>query len=53
MSTATDLSDSSDATKRETLSGETTLAGDAFVGRVLSNYRFEERLDAGGMGVLY
>lgn len=26
---------------------------DPFVGRVLSHYRLEERLDAGGMGVLY
>jgi TolB-like protein/Tfp pilus assembly protein PilF len=29
------------------------LAVDAFVGRVLSHYRLEERLGAGGMGILY
>ena len=32
---------------------ETGSAADPFVGRVLSHYRLEERLGAGGMGVLY
>ena len=33
--------------------GQTALRKDPFVGRVLSHYRLEERLGAGGMGVLY
>ena len=37
----------------EMLAGETALAVDPFVGRVLSHYRLDERLGAGGMGVLY
>src|SRR5262249_15598051 len=52
-STATALRDSSDATKAETLSGQTAVAADRFTGRVLSHYRLEERLGAGGMGVLF
>src|SRR6516164_1773822 len=35
------------------LPGETALAVDPFIGRVLSHYRLEERLGAGGMGLLY
>jgi TolB-like protein/Tfp pilus assembly protein PilF len=31
----------------------TAAAGDPFVGLVVSHYRLEERLDAGGMGVVY
>jgi serine/threonine protein kinase/tetratricopeptide (TPR) repeat protein len=37
----------------EMLPGETALAVDPFIGRVLSHYRLEERLGAGGMGLLY
>jgi eukaryotic-like serine/threonine-protein kinase len=37
----------------ETLTGQTALAADPFIGRVLSHYRLEERLGAGGMGLLY
>ena len=42
----------SKATPPETKSA-TAVAGDPFVGLVLSHYRLEERLDGGGMGVLY
>jgi len=42
----------SEATPPETTSA-TAVAGDPFVGLVLSHYRLEERLDAGGMGVVY
>src|SRR5262249_38055704 len=42
-----------EASKPETFSGHTALAVDAFAGRVLSHYRLEERLGAGGMGILY
>src|SRR5215471_2222493 len=35
------------------LAESTSLAVDPFVGRVLSHYRLDERLGAGGMGVLY
>jgi adenylate cyclase len=35
------------------LRGETVLAVDQFIGRVLSHYRLEARLGAGGMGLLY
>ena len=35
------------------LPGETALAVDPFIGCVLSHYRLEERLGAGGMGLLY
>ncbi len=52
-STAAHLSDSSAADRRETLPGQTALAADPFIGRVLSHYRLEEPLGAGGMGVLY
>src|SRR5215472_16489737 len=37
----------------ETLRAQTSPAADPFVGRVLSHYRLEQRLGAGGMGVLY
>ncbi len=37
----------------EMLPGQTALAVDPFIGRVLSHYRLEERLGAGGMGLLY
>jgi hypothetical protein len=35
----------------EALSGQTAPSVDPFIGRVLSHYRLEERLGAGGMGV--
>jgi len=44
---------STDATKAETPSGQTAVAVDRFAGRVLSHYRLEELLGAGGMGMLY
>src|SRR5215470_6351923 len=37
----------------ETPHGQAAPGVDPFVGRVLSHYRLEERLGAGGMGVLY
>ncbi len=52
-STATVLSGSSTAAKPEMVPGQAALGPDPFVGRVLSHYRLEERLGAGGMGVLY
>ncbi len=51
--TATVLSGSSTAAKPEMVSEQAALGPDPFVGRVLSHYRLEERLGAGGMGVLY
>ena len=44
---------STDAAKAETPSGQTAVAVDRFAGRVLSHYRLEERLGAGGMGIVY
>jgi serine/threonine-protein kinase len=37
----------------ETLRARTSPAADPFIGRVLSHYRLEERLGAGGMGLLF
>src|SRR5215472_15787535 len=51
-STAGGLSDSW-AAKPETVSGPTSATVDPFASRVLSHYRLEERLGAGGMGMLY
>jgi len=53
VSTGTAPSDSSEAAKPETASGHTALTVERFAGRVLSHYRLEEQLGAGGMGVLH
>jgi serine/threonine protein kinase/Tfp pilus assembly protein PilF len=52
VSTATALSASPDAANPE-LSPPTAPAPDPFIERVLSHYRLEQRLGAGGMGLLY
>src|SRR5215471_6987613 len=48
-----DVSPTSTGAQPEMPRGQTALPVDPFVGRVLSHYRLEERLGAGGMGVLY
>src|SRR5262249_12792300 len=45
--------DSSAPATPDLLSGPTLLEIDPFVGRVLSHYRLDDRLGAGGVGVLY
>ncbi len=52
-STATALTDSSAPANTEMPPGQNALVPDPLIGRVLSHYRLDERLGAGGMGVLY
>ncbi len=49
--TATVIHESKPAVASDTLAAGNAV--DAFIGRVLSHYRLEERLGAGGMGLLY